>query len=121
MGFREERLKILQMVEQGTITPEEGARLLEALRKSTDTPPSAQSSRWLRVRVTDRSSGKTKVNVSIPLSLIDIGLRVGARFAPELEGIDLEELREALLSGLTGKLVEVSDEEEDQHVEIFVE
>ena len=46
---------------------------------------------------------------------------MGARFIPEFEGLDLEELGDALRQGLTGKIVDVVDEEDRQHVEVYIE
>ena len=52
---------------------------------------------------------------------MDWGLRVGAQFAPEMDGLDLGELSEILRSGADGKIVEVIDEEDGEHVEIYIE
>jgi hypothetical protein len=46
---------------------------------------------------------------------------MGARFVPDMEGLELEELAEALREGLTGKVMDVMDEEQGQHVEVYVE
>ena len=129
MTTTDERLQILRMVEQGKITAEDGSRLLEALsagerrRSQLATPPGASvgSGRWLRVRVTDTRTGRNKVNVTIPMGLVDVGLKMGARFAPEMEGFDLAQLSELVKSGATGKLVEVQDNEDGELVEIFIE
>ncbi len=129
MATNEERLRILKMVEQGQISAEDGSRLLEALnsgerrRSQAPPPPSGLSSsgRWLRVRVTDIQSGRNKVNVTIPMGLVDVGLKMGARFAPEMEGFDLPQLSELVKSGATGKLVEVQNDEDGELVEIFIE
>lgn len=129
MTTSDERLRILKMVEQGKISAEDGSRLLEALstadrRRSQAAYPSAPAAgagRWLRVRVTDARTGRNKVNVTIPMGLVDVGLKMGARFAPEMEGFDLAQLAEMVKSGATGKLVEVQDREDGELVEIFVE
>jgi len=124
MTSTEERLQILKMIEEGKITAEEGARLLSALGKKQPTAPSSgggSSARWFRVRVSDAATGKNKVNVNIPMGLVNVGLRMGARFIPEDAGIDLEELSEQIRSGAHGKIVEVNDEESGEHVEIFIE
>jgi hypothetical protein len=44
---------------------------------------------------------------------------MGARFTPE--GIDLEEVMQALQAGTEGKIVDVEDAEDNERVEIFVE
>lgn len=122
MTTTEERLKILKMVEDGKITAEEAAKLLKALSvPRASTTGSGRSARWLRIRVTDTRTGKSKALVQIPFSLVEAGLKIGAHFAPEIEGIDMSVLSEALRSGETGKLVDVYDEEDGEHVEIFVE
>ena len=119
----EERARILQMVSEGKITAEEGARLLGALRGGSPSPqePRAGTARWFRVRVTDMATGRTKVNVNLPLTLVKAGIKMGARFAPEMEGFDFEELTEVVRSGASGKVMDVIDEEEGERVEIFVE
>jgi hypothetical protein len=53
--------------------------------------------------------------------MVNVGLKMGARFIPEFEGLDLEELGEALRLGLTGKIVDVVDEEDGSHVEVYIE
>jgi hypothetical protein len=123
MATKEERLKILKLVEDGKITAEEGTRLLAAMSKGDRkrAASGAQDARWLRVRVTDLSSGKPAVNLTLPMGLVNIGLRVGAKFAPDVDGMDLEQVAAALRQGLTGKIIDVVDEEEGQRVEIYVE
>ena len=127
MATVEERMKILKMIEEGKISAEEGAKLLSALTESRKSASGAQSgtgtgdARWLRIRVTDTSTGKAKVNVNIPIGLVNVGLKLGARFSPEVDEEQMEALAEALKSGLSGKIIDVTDEDDGEHVEIFVE
>ncbi|MGC9334049.1 MAG: SHOCT-like domain-containing protein [Anaerolineae bacterium] len=128
MATTEERMQILNMVAEGKISAEEGAKLLSALepeRKKKEPPPSAVSgpsaARWFRVRVTDLETGKNKVNVNLPMSLVDVGTRMGARFAPELEDFDFDAIIEQVKSGAQGKIIEVEDSEGGERVEIYVE
>jgi hypothetical protein len=114
------------MVAEGTITAEEGAKLLAALeperKRETRADISGPSSpRWFRVRVTDLETGKNKVNVNLPMSLVEVGTRMGARFAPELEDMDFRDIIEQIKSGAQGKIVEVEDIEDGERVEIYVE
>jgi len=77
---------------------------------------------WLRVRVTDLNTGRNKASVSIPFKLASWGLRLGARFEPKVEGIDLAELSHMLnQGGAQGMLVDVVDEEDGEHVQIYLE
>ena len=119
-----ERMQILKMIEQGLITAQEGARLLGALGEGGPTTEGAgeRKPRWFRVRVTDMHTGKRKVHVNIPLGLVSVGLRMGARFAPQIEDVDLVEiLRQIEEEGMQGKIIDVEDEQDGEHVEIFVE
>lgn len=116
MATTEETLQILKMIESHKITAEEGRKLLEVLRRHRE---AAEPARWLRVRVTDRRTGRQTINVNLPMQLVDLGLRVGARFAPEIEELDWEELRDTLKSGLRGRVLELR--EGDEYIEIFLE
>lgn len=125
MSATEERLRVLQMLEDGKITPEEASSLLRALGKG-EVPgvrgkATASESRFLRIRVTDLASGTGKVNVTIPLGLVSVGLRIAERFAPEAQGMNLQELEEAIVGGAQGRIFEVMDAEDNERVEIFVE
>lgn len=124
MATIEERMKILKMVEAGQISAEEGAKLLAALSSGSRKRESSASpgwARWFRVRVTDLNTGRSKVNVNIPMSLVNAGIKMGARFAPDVEGLDFEEIMEAIHSGAQGKIVDIVDEEDGERVEIIIE
>jgi len=127
MASAEERMKILKMIEEGKINAEEGAKLLAALsegRRPPGMPPSQRpggAGRWMRIRVTDVATGRSKASVQIPLGLIDAGMKIGAHFAPEVEGVDMANVMEALRSGMTGKIIDVIDDDDGEHVEIYVE
>ena len=126
MASAEERMQILRMIEEGKISAAEGADLLRALesadRGSTSEPLKGSSKpRWFRVRVTDIQSGRKKVDVNIPMGLVNVGIKMGAKFAPEIDGAQYESIMDAICSGQQGKIMDVFDEEDGEHVEIFVE
>ncbi len=125
MATTEERMKILKMIEEGKLSAEDGAKLLAALSEGRrGAGPAARptsAGRWLRVRVTDVVTGRSKATVQIPLGLIDAGMKIGAHFAPEVEGVDMSHVMDAIRSGMTGKIIDVTDDEDGEHVEIFVE
>jgi hypothetical protein len=125
MSTSEERRKILSMIAEGKITSEEGVQLLNVLTRSARKPRDAASpgggANYLRIRVTDIPTGKVKVNVNIPISLVSIGLRMGARFAPDLEGTTMDEVLEAIERGVRGQIMDVTDGLDQERVEIFVE
>jgi hypothetical protein len=132
----EERMRILQMLQEGMLTPQAAAELLQAMEGPADrtTPAAApvqqpmwdnpeptRQPRWLRVRVTDSDTGRPRVNVRLPLSLVSMGVKLGSHFAPEIEGLDVEALIEAARTGGVGQFVDVYDEEDGEHVEVFLE
>ena len=126
MVTSEERMKILTMINEGKITAEEGSKLLSVLTRGSEKPKKTSkrslTSQWLRVRVTDMSTGKAKVNVNVPMKLVDAGLNIAAQFTPEMEGAQMmDAVKEALAENIRGKIVDVIDEEDQEHVEIFIE
>jgi len=46
---------------------------------------------------------------------------MGARFAPEIEGQRLDDILDAVRSGQLGKVMDITDDEDGERVEIFVE
>lgn len=75
---------------------------------------------WLHIRVSDTKTGKSKVTVNLPMRLVRFGLAIGRRYAPELEELDWNEIS-SFLGAEKGMLVEVEDEEDGEHVQIFVD
>lgn len=72
--MKEEKLRILKMVEDGKITADEASRLLEALDKTDNRPTERDiKRRWLRVQVT--KDGERKVNLKVPLALLKFGFQ----------------------------------------------
>ena len=71
-----------------------------------DETPSGEPTR-LRIRVTD-DSGKQRVNIGIPFKLLQFGVNIGERFAPELGEWDWQKL-------------DIDIEDGEGHVRIFVE
>ena len=126
MVTSEERMKILKMIDEGKISAEEGAQLLSALTQRSERPKKSggrtMTGHFLRVRVTDMNTGKTKVNVNVPMKLVDAGLNIAAQFTPEMENAQMmDAVKEALAENMRGKIVDVVDEEDREHVEIFID
>ena len=128
MASSEERMRILKMIEDGVISAEDGIRLLDSLDQSdkkaafSDPPPeNVRTARFFRVRVTDTQTGKERVNVRMPVGVIQAGIKMGARFSPEVEGLNSQELLQFIRSGTIGKIVDVLDDKDGEHVEVFLE
>jgi len=129
----EEKRKILNMVAEGKITPEEAERLLGVLKESTE------KARFLRVRVYEQNKEKPKVKVDIPIGALKLFLKLGATFqglAPEgfkmnIKGKEFSldeftpEMIDKILSeiGEGGRfnLVEVDNSEKNERVEVYIE
>ena len=125
---------ILSRLASGQISADEAARLLreparpDALLSSPPSAPAPGGSvgyptegRWLHIRVTNLDNGKPKVSVNVPLSWIPIGMKIGAKYQPELAAIDFNEVVALLQAGTDGKLIEVEDLDDGERVEIYVD
>jgi hypothetical protein len=73
--MNEEKLRILKMLEDGKVSADEAARLMEALEKSE--PRSRKSDiqrKWLHIRVQEH--GRDTVNMKVPLALLKFGFKL---------------------------------------------
>jgi hypothetical protein len=120
MATPEERMKILDMIREGKIKPDEGARLLQALQQGARKAEKPRDPRWLRVRVLDLKTERVKVNVNLPMSVVNVGLKLGARFVPDAE-VDLAAVSQAIREGQVGKVLELINHEENERIEIWIE
>ena len=114
-----ERTSILNRVASGEISADEAAVMLNGAPKPAAIADAAN--RWLHVRVTNMDTGKTKVNVNIPLSFVKAGLKIGAAYEPEIAGLDWQEIVKGLNDSTGGKIVEVEDEEDRERVEVYID
>jgi hypothetical protein len=128
MASSEERMRILKMIQDGVISAEDGIRLLDSIEKSDkqekkDLPgeETMRAAKFFRVRVTDTNSGKARVNVRLPVSVLSAGMKMGARFSTDIQGLDQAELMQFIREGTVGKIVDVYDEKDGEHVEVFLE
>ncbi len=121
-------MKILTMIEEGKISAVEGAELLKALTQpaepaETSDRPAGKQPRRFRLVITDQH-GENKVNVNLPMALVKVGLKMGARFAPntdeEYDNQILASVKEAVQSGQSGKVAEISGSRGEK-IEIFVD
>ncbi|HOT91590.1 MAG TPA: hypothetical protein PLJ78_07305 [Anaerolineae bacterium] len=117
----EERQKILRLIQEGKITADEAARLLDALRDQMESAQQRKRKpRWVRIRVTDMEAKKVRVNLTLPVGLVRAGLRVSGNIAG-MEGLDTGELEEMLNRGETGYILDTRDAGGSERVEIFIE
>jgi len=122
--MNEERMMVLQMLEDGKITAEEAAKLLSTMEEGAESkkekPPRA-SGKFMRVRITDTDSNKVRVNIRIPVSVLKMGSKFGARFSSKIDGIEIDDLMRRVEDGGVGQIVDIFDDEDGEHVEVFIE
>ncbi len=135
--MNEEYMRILKMIEEGKVTAEEGAELMQAVggteagtEQELGGKKTSMRGRKLRIKVTDLDTGKDKVNIRIPLRLAKIAERFIPKDAKEDmrdKGIDLEDIMGSLNELQEGPIVDIdaSDNgksgEERVNVSIYVE
>jgi hypothetical protein len=126
--MNEEKMMILKMLQDGKISADEAAKLLESLEsgskkdgKKQPEEPRKGEGKFFRVSITDIPTGKMRANIRMPLSVMGIGMKFGAHFAPQIDGVDSNQLMDAIRNGQVGKIIDVYDDDDGEHVEIFIE
>jgi hypothetical protein len=134
------RMEILELLSNGKITAAEAASLLSDIgepavaekappppveKAPTDpSPPAAadgEEPSWFRVRVANLETGKNRVTVNIPVRMMKFGLKIGSRFSPEIENLDWNELTGMMRDMKSGMLVDVQDEDSNEHVQVYLD
>lgn len=117
--------QILQMVKEGTITVEDGIKLLEALGAQGAQTQSVQpvinvnpagGRKMLRVTV-DSAKGDV-VRINVPTSLVKAGLNLSNQLKidgnpVDMKGVDVDMIMAAIEEGATGEIVNVESAEGD--------
>jgi hypothetical protein len=118
--------KILNLVSQGALSPEEADEILTALNATNaapqDLPPTAKSSeqshagqssrpgqqqpRHLRIQITER--GRSVVNLRVPVNIATWA----ANYIPGLSDYDTDRIRGAIASGMSGPIIDIGDEDD---------
>jgi hypothetical protein len=75
--------------------------------------------RVLRVRISDVETGRLKVGLTLPVGLVGVATRLGARLVPD--GPDTSELLASIERGELDKPVVILDQENGERVEIELE
>ncbi|NLZ26238.1 MAG: hypothetical protein GX884_01530 [Chloroflexi bacterium] len=132
----DEKLRILKIVETGTITASQAAELLSSLPEepTTEEPTikegSAPQAKWIKILVTNRETGKNKVNLRIPLKLfpwklMEKGLFINISDELDQDGtayqFDKELVMQMINNGEPGVIIDVDDEDSEEKVLITLE
>lgn len=125
----DEKIRILKMIEEGKITSAEGEKLLAAIdEKSTKIEKEKidGAPKWLKIRVFEENEKgkKTKVNINVPIAIVETGLKIGKGFDENLDsalnGVDFNDIMDMIRSGAEGKIVDI-ETDEGETVEIYIE
>lgn len=106
----DERLRILKMVEDGTITAEQGAELIKAMDLDLPVPEtgivrSGYDKKLFRI-IVDSTAGD-KVKIQFPVGAVKKILRVTGRLPipeKELEGVDISGMMDAVSECLDAEM-----------------
>ena len=126
---REERMRILSLLEEGKITAAEAARLLEAVAAvPAAAARPAGGAGTVHVQVTDSATGATRVHFAVPAALarIGIGLVAAAQVSDQLaaagvSAADLKRVQEAIDTGSAGTVLEVDDGRAGYRVDVWID
>ncbi len=122
---KEERNRILHMIESGQVTATEAAQILDTLEPDRIAERTSERGRdrLLRIRATTLNARAQKVYVTatLPMRLIRTGMRLGVSFIPQMSSAALEDLLKSIENGATGRLLDLQDMEKGERLEIFAE
>lgn len=123
--LKEERDRILRLLEARQITSLEASQLLDALEGEVvpvvieaASPP---RERMLRFQISNVRARRVHLSAILPVSLVRMGVEMSARLFPQVSNNVVQDLLERLEQGAVGRLLDVQDLEQGEHLEIFVE
>jgi uncharacterized NAD-dependent epimerase/dehydratase family protein len=120
--MEEDGIQVLRMLEEGKITPEDAAKLLDALQSDQAAESAPQPGKRILIKVTDARTGKKKVNLKIPIGLAKIAVKfIPPKSKRKLaeEGVDIDAVLSQVIAGNLGKIVDVESDED--LVEVIIE
>lgn len=120
---REERNRILSMVEAGQVSADDAAQLFDALLEEPAEPAPSFQNRSLRIWVTDMTTRSRRVNMTatLPVSVLRASFQALGSLVPQLRDGRAEEIMQSLESGITGRVMDLQDLEDGKRIEIFIE
>ncbi|MBN1177996.1 MAG: MFS transporter [Anaerolineae bacterium] len=121
----DQRLSVIQRLEEGELSAEEAAEHLKALEAKAalalDRMDKQHERRHLHIRISDLASGVLKAEKTLPVSLVYTALNVGSRVCVDLDAlIDQQQLRELIDRSSTHAEVERVETTSNEQLEIQV-
>jgi hypothetical protein len=124
-----ETREILEQLERGEIDSQEAILMMKGEKSSRSgrpgtgetSTPSENENHYLRVDVHRLHDDRQQVHVRVPLRIVELGLSLGSRYAPELQDIDLKQIVDELHEMGEGTIIEVEDLDDNQHVMVWIE
>ncbi|MEJ2710356.1 MAG: MFS transporter [Anaerolineales bacterium] len=122
--YVDQRLGIIERLEQGEISAEEAGLLLERVSEGhwakLASETHSNDRRHLRIRVRDLASGVMKSDLRIPVGLVNTVLYAGGSLSPDLEDYDPQALQE-LISRTESETGPQALKAGDDQVEVSIE
>jgi len=97
----DQRISIIEQLEEGKISAQSASQMLEAVDHGawTRLVPKAETAperRHLRIQVSDLNSGMMKMDLRLPMGLVNTVLYAGGQFSADLDDSSTEHLRNLL-------------------------
>ena len=126
MSSSDERLQVLKLIEEGKISASEAVSMLDAASNLANDPGqstdvSSEPARYVHILVTDLDTGKARVNIRMPINLVNTGIKMGAHLSTEINVLDTNQINDYIKRGITGQVLDVMDDDEGERVQIFLE
>ena len=124
--MRDERARILELLREGRISVVEAEQLLDALgpagERAERSSEGEARSRRLCVRITDTRTGRTKTNIRLPFAAWNLLSKLPrTKLGRHFKGIGLQELHKAARAGSGAHILDVTDDDRGERVEVFFE
>lgn len=97
----DQRIDIIEQLEEGKISAQTASQMLEAIdhgawARLVPKAETAPERRHLHIRVSDLSSGMMKMDLRLPMGLVNTVLYAGGQFSADLDDYNTENLRNLL-------------------------
>lgn len=123
---KDERDRILALIEAGQISAGEAAQLMDAL--DSELPIAQQLARQprertIRIRARIRTAQRQQRSyiASLPLQLLKVSARLGNTLLPQLDAERCAEIIAAIEAGQSGRLLDIQDMEQNERLEVFLD